>query len=260
MESVQLSRDEFAARFRAAYQDPAFDAVANELEAVLETAWQAYSDSRKAPRTRKAGGEFADPSYELSVDWLEARDAILSAERRHNSPDSPSRVLLINASARSEHTCPGETSKTYRLARIAQRTINENGFEVDFLDLSRLVSEYGRVIHPCKACVSTAQPLCHWPCSCYPNHGLGQTRDWMNEVYPRWVAAHGVMIVTPVNWYHVPSVLKLMIDRLVCADGGNPDPTTTYGKGRCARESHRARRLGLSEAPRWASLLRRRAR
>jgi hypothetical protein len=25
-------------------------------------------------------------------------------------------------------------------------------------------------------------------------------------------------------------VLKLMIERLVCADGGNPDPTTTGGK------------------------------
>jgi hypothetical protein len=24
--------------------------------------------------------------------------------------------------------------------------------------------------------------------------------------------------------------LKLMIDRMVCADGGNPDPTTTHGK------------------------------
>jgi multimeric flavodoxin WrbA len=39
-----------------------------------------------------------------------------------------------------------------------------------------------------------------------------------------------VLIVTPVNWYHVSSALKLMIDRLVCADGGNPDPTTTHGK------------------------------
>ena len=27
-----------------------------------------------------------------------------------------------------------------------------------------------------------------------------------------------------------PAVLKLMIDRLVCADGGNPDPTSTHGK------------------------------
>ena len=43
-------------------------------------------------------------------------------------------------------------------------------------------------------------------------------------------AAHGVMILCPVNWYQTPSVLKLMIDRLVCADGGNPDPTSTQGK------------------------------
>ena len=44
------------------------------------------------------------------------------------------------------------------------------------------------------------------------------------------VAAHAVMIVTPVYWYQAPSTLKLMIDRLVCADGGNPDPTSTGGK------------------------------
>ena len=78
--------------------------------------------------------------------------------------------------------------------------------------------------------MSTAQPLCHWPCSCYPNHALGQVNDWMNEIYPKWAAAHGVMIVTPVNWYQAPSGLKAMMDRLVCADGGNPDPTSTGGK------------------------------
>jgi multimeric flavodoxin WrbA len=59
---------------------------------------------------------------------------------------------------------------------------------------------------------------------------MGQVQDWMNEIYPRWVAAHGVFLVTPVHWYQAPSVLKLMIDRLVCADGGNADPTTTHGK------------------------------
>lgn len=105
--------------------------------------------------------------------------------------------------------------------------MERGAFDVDVLDLSRLTSEYGRVILPCKACVSTAMSLCHWPCSCYPNHAMGQVNDWMNEIYPRWVAAHGVMIVTPVHWYQAPSVLKLMMDRLVCADGGNPDPTWT---------------------------------
>ena len=52
----------------------------------------------------------------------------------------------------------------------------------------------------------------------------------MNEIYPLWVAAHGILIVAPVNWYQAPTALKAMIDRLVCADGGNPDPTSTHGK------------------------------
>jgi len=33
-----------------------------------------------------------------------------------------------------------------------------------------------------------------------------------------------------VYWYQSPSPLKLMIDRLVCADGGNVDPSSTHGK------------------------------
>jgi multimeric flavodoxin WrbA len=231
MPSVELSRKEFVIRFQRRHEDPAFAAVTTPLDAVAEVAWKNYIEYHKSPNRRKAGSAFASPGFELPVEWLETRKRIQEAERKQRRRGSRSRILLINGSARSSQTCPGEMSKTYRLAKIAQRAIESApGFEVDFLDLSLLASEYGRVIYPCKACVSTAQPLCNWPCSCYPNHALGQTQDWMNEIYPRWAAAHGVMILTPVNWYHVPSVLKLMIDRLVCADGGNPDPTTTRGK------------------------------
>lgn len=73
-------------------------------------------------------------------------------------------------------------------------------------------------------------PLCHWPCSCYPNHALDQADDWMAEIYERWVSAHAVIILAPTYWYQSPSPLKLMMDRMVSADGGNPDPTTTHGK------------------------------
>jgi multimeric flavodoxin WrbA len=52
----------------------------------------------------------------------------------------------------------------------------------------------------------------------------------MNDIYSMWTAAHGIMIITPVHWYQAPGVLKLMMDRLVCADGGNSGPTTTHGK------------------------------
>jgi multimeric flavodoxin WrbA len=245
MPSVQLTREQFIERFRARFYDPEFDALAPELDTIIAIAWKAYDEYHKSPRKRRAGEGFADPDYELPVEWLETRKAIQDAERRQKDPNAPSRVLLINGSARNDQTCPGEVSKTWRLLTIAREIAEqERGFEVDVLDLSRLTAEYGRVIYPCKACVSTAQPLCHWPCSCYPNHAIGQSGDWMNEIYPKWAAAHGVMILCPVNWYQAPSVLKLMIDRLVCADGGNPDQTSTHGK-----DPERAKELELAGWP-----------
>jgi len=43
---------------------------------------------------------------------------------------------------------------------------------------------------------STAMPLCHWPAHVIQTiHG--QVHDWMNEIYPRWVAAHGIMMSRP---------------------------------------------------------------
>lgn len=228
--SVQLGRREFERRFRERFYDPAFDAVRSELDAIVEVAWSAYAEYRKSPRTRKAGPEFADPDFELPIEWLAAREAIAAAERAQRATDGPPRVLLVAGADRSDQTCPGEMSKTFRLAEMARERFEADGADCDVLDLSVLTAEYGRQILPCKACVSTAMPLCHWPCSCYPNHAMGQVNDWMHEIYPRWVRAHGVMIVTPVYWYEAPSALKLMMDRLVCADGGNPDPTSTRGK------------------------------
>jgi len=239
---VPLTREQFRARFYERFYDPAFDAVKPELEKVFERAWDGYIQYRKSPRTQPAGSGFSDPAFLLPVEWLETRRAIQEAEKRQRDPATSSRILIVSAATRSEHTCPGETSKTWRLADHARRTIEkERAFEVDLLELSSLADEPWKVIHPCKACVSTSMPLCNWPCSCYPNHAMGQTNDWMNELYPRWVAAHGVLIVCPVHWYQSPASLKLMIDRLVCADGGNPDPTTTHGK-----DPERAKALELA--------------
>jgi multimeric flavodoxin WrbA len=167
---------------------------------------------------------------QLSVEWLRTRERLHLAQERWQLSNTRSRVLLVCGAARNDGSCPGEMSKTYRLTRIARDTLAEQGIDTDVLDLSRMVSDYGRVIHPCKGCVSTAMPLCHWPCSCYPNPALGQSNAWMAAIYERWVAAHGVLLLTPTYWYQAPSPLKLMIDRLVCADGGNPDPTRTDGK------------------------------
>ncbi len=227
--SVKLKKSEFEKRYLEQFYDPAFSEVENELKKITAIAWEAYVDGRKAPVTEKAGSRFKNPDYNLSSQWLATSNRLKSVERLQKKAKKSS-ILIICASSRNEHTCPGEISKTYRLSKIAERKIQASGFETEFLDLSRVTAEYGKKIHPCKACVSTAMPLCHWPCSCYPHHSGGQTQDWMSEIYEMWTRAHGVMILTPVHWSQAPSPLKLMMDRLVCADGGNPDPTSTLGK------------------------------
>ncbi len=225
-----LDREEFGTRFRASFADPAFRAQDTAIARLEDIAWDGYVEGRKAPVTQKAGPGYADPHYDLSADWVATRQRIDMAQARQADVSSPSRVLLVCGSARNEGTCPGEMSKSFRLVGLAREIIEYADMQADVLDLSLVTSDYGRHIHPCKGCASTAMPLCHWPCSCYPNHAMNQTNDWMGEIYERWTAAHAVIIVTPVYWYQSPSPLKLMIDRLVCADGGNPDPTSTSGK------------------------------
>lgn len=237
-------RDVFQQRFRERFRDPAFRAEDEAISRLEAIAWDAYVEGRKAPLTRKAGAEFQDPGYELSIEWYETRNRLLAAQRRWEDAATRSRVLVVCAAPRNDGTCPGEMSKSFRLAQLGAEVVRAGGAEADLLDLSLLTSDYDRHIHPCKGCVSTAMPLCHWPCSCYPNHANGQTGDWMAEIYERWTAAHGVLLVTPTHWYQASSPLKLMMDRLVCADGGNPDPTSTGGK-----DPARAKALELAGWP-----------
>jgi multimeric flavodoxin WrbA len=225
-----LSRAQFHEQFGQSYADPAYDAERDAIDRLEAIAWDAYCNERKSPYTHKAGADFADPDYDMSDAWRDTRNRLRAAEAKQKDRATRSRVLLIVGASRNDGTCPGEMSKTFRLTQIAREVVDAAGVEADVLDLSHLVSGYKRRIFPCKGCVSTAMPLCHWPCSCYPNHALGQTGDWMNEIYERWVAAHGVLLLTPVYWYQVASPMKLMIDRLVCADGGNPDLSSTSGK------------------------------
>ncbi len=221
-------RQDFGERFRQRFVDPAYAVEREALARLEQIAWEAFDEGRKAPITVKAGAGFADPDYDLSLEWRDLQLRLKEAQDGWAS--AAPRVLVINASPRNDGSCPGEMSKTWRMTQMARTACEAEGVAVDVLDLSRLTSDYDRHIHPCKGCVSTAMPLCHWPCSCYPNHASGQTNDWMADIYEQWVRAHGVLLLTPVHWYQATSPLKLMMDRLVCADGGNPDPTSTQGK------------------------------
>ena len=101
-----LHRDEFGARFRAAFFDPAFREEDKSIERLEAIAWDAYTEGRKAPITEKTGAGYADPDYDLSSEWLATKKCIDAAAKAWADPASPSRVLLICGSARNDGTCP----------------------------------------------------------------------------------------------------------------------------------------------------------
>ena len=76
-----LERAEFASRFRNSFVDPAFRAEDDAISRLEALAWDAYRDGRKSPLTRKAGPGYADPDYELSVDWIDTRERLDRAQK-----------------------------------------------------------------------------------------------------------------------------------------------------------------------------------
>lgn len=83
--STRLTKEEFQRRWRERFYDPAFDRAPEALDELVAFAWDAYDQYRKSPRTRKAGSEFADPDFDLPLEWLETRSRIQQASARHDA-------------------------------------------------------------------------------------------------------------------------------------------------------------------------------
>jgi multimeric flavodoxin WrbA len=134
--------------------------------------------------------------------------------------ERPFRVLIISGSNRRQYNCPGVDSKSRTLMlRMAQRLPQE--WEIDYEDLGNVFARAH--IASCNACVSTSMALCVFPCNCYEkNSKLEPDLMWDLDMYARLDLADAWAIIAPVNWYAPTSNLKLMFDRLVCANGGNP--------------------------------------
>ncbi|MBA3642200.1 MAG: flavodoxin family protein [Acidobacteria bacterium] len=132
----------------------------------------------------------------------------------------PYRVLIISGSDRRQYNCPGVDSKSRTLMlRMAERLPQE--WEIDYEDLGNV---YARArIQSCNACVSTSMALCCWPCNCYEKDSKAEPDlMWDLDLYARLDLADAWAFIGPINWYGPTSNLKLMFDRLVCMNGGNP--------------------------------------
>jgi len=134
--------------------------------------------------------------------------------------ERPFRVLLVSGSQRRQYNCPGVDSKSRTLMlRMMERLPQE--WEIDVEDLGNV---YGRArIQSCNACASTSMALCVWPCNCYEKDNKAEPDlMWNLDLYARLDLADAWAFIAPINWYGPPSNLKLMFDRLVCMNGGNP--------------------------------------
>lgn len=130
------------------------------------------------------------------------------------------------------------------MLRVAERLPQE--WEIDYEDLGNV---YGRArIQSCNACVSTSMALCVWPCNCYEK-GSGKEPDlmWDLDLYARLDLADAWAVIGPINWYGPTSNLKLMFDRLVCMNGGNPREETIEHK-------NPELAMKLEHSPEWAAL------
>ena len=167
------------------------------------------------------------------------------ANGRLPASERPFRVLLIAGSNRRQYNCPGVDSKARALVlRMAERLPQD--WEIDVEDLGNV---YGRArIQSCNACVSTSMALCVWPCNCYEK-GDDAEPDlmWDLDLYARLDLADAWAIVGPHNWYGPSSNLKLMFDRLVCMNGGNPQEELIDHK-------NPEKAMALEHDPRWAEL------
>ena len=137
-------------------------------------------------------------------------------------------MFIIAGSDRRQYNCPGVDSKARTLMlRMADRLPQQ--WEIDYEDLGNV---YGRArIQSCNACVSTSMALCVWPCNCYEkNNKKEPDLMWDLDMYARLDLADAWAIIGPVNWYAPTSNLKLMFDRLVCMNGGNPCDATIKHK------------------------------
>src|SRR6202022_4235634 len=91
---AELSPIQFHDRFTQSFKDPLFAPEEAALSGGEDVAREAYKDGRKGPVTQKAGKGYADPEYDLSVEWSGTRTRLKSADAKRKKPRTRSRVLL----------------------------------------------------------------------------------------------------------------------------------------------------------------------
>jgi hypothetical protein len=169
----------------------------------------------------------------------------LDAEKPTAADQRPFQVLVIAGSQRRLNSCPGLDSKARALMHRMPGRLPA-GWQIDHEDLG---NEHGKPkIQACNACVSSSMALCVWPCNCYgPNSEHQPDLLWNLDLYRRLARADAWAFIGPINWYGPSTNFKLLFDRLVCMNGGNPRPDLIDKKNTLLAQA-------LERSPQWQEL------
>jgi hypothetical protein len=114
-----------------------------------------------------------------------------------------------------------KTEKLKRLVRPPQKEFNRNYGRVVSFEPDGEAAVYDISVTPAHEFVAELVPVHN--CNCYEKDSkLEPDLMWDLDMYARLDLADAWAIIAPVNWYAPTSNLKLMFDRLVCMNGGNP--------------------------------------
>lgn len=122
------------------------------------------------------------------------------------------KILGISGSARDKYDMAQEESNSETLLEECLDYCKRLGSETEFVKLRE------HKIEPCKACYSTTNAQCHFPCSCYPK-GTPSGDDMSNKLYDKILEADAIIFATPVNNFKISSFMALFIDRCISIDG-----------------------------------------
>ena len=139
-------------------------------------------------------------------------NTIKEAKEINNKKNKKIFVLGISGSARDEFDTAQENSNSEELLKKCLKHCEKLGVETELISLRKYNIKY------CKACYSTVNTQCHFPCSCYPKATkLGD--DMSNILYDKILKADAIIFATPVNNFSMSTLMKTFIDRCISLDG-----------------------------------------
>jgi len=121
-------------------------------------------------------------------------------------------AIGISGSARDQFDMAAENSNSELLLKSALDSLEKEGVTTELIPLRKFNIKY------CKACYSTTNTQCQFPCSCYPR-GTDTADDMSNILYDKVLAADIILFATPVNNFKMSSLMALFIDRCISLDG-----------------------------------------